>query len=180
MREIFIGWMAHFPALAHRVSWRVFSPFLMNPGCQYTYPLLLYLCMVQKKSHKELSTRAGLAVTLYRPWLSSHQYPFIAVLLFPWSCLGKVWCWVGAFSLTEPFGCSLLCACDTNHVPIEHGVVTSCQPSSCFLFWAALCGVQSSHTSPPPLSDGNLQNTAEGFQSVQDTSISHVYDLLCF
>lgn len=112
--------MAHFPALAHRVSWRVFSPFLTNPGRQYTYPPLLYLCMVQKKkkkSHEELSTRAGLAGTLYRPWPSSHQQPFIVVLLFPWSCLVLG----GCFPLTEPFGCSLLCACDINHVPIEHG-----------------------------------------------------------
>lgn len=36
----------------------------------------------------------------------------------------------GYFPLTEPFGCSLLCACDINHVPIEQELSPPANPAA--------------------------------------------------
>lgn len=59
LREIFLKRIIHFPALVHRVYWRVFNLFLMSHGHHYKHEPRLYLSVV-RWCHRKLSKCAGL------------------------------------------------------------------------------------------------------------------------
>lgn len=61
LREIFLKYITHFPALVNRVYWRVFNLFLMSHGHHYKHQPLLYLGVVQW-CHQALSRCAGLGL----------------------------------------------------------------------------------------------------------------------
>lgn len=122
------------------------------------------LMMVQKRSPGAINmcrTWCG----LYRLWPSSHWWLSIAVCSVSAAVESK-----RSFGWD---GCSPSRARDTNQVLYRTWGCHLLQPLllCCFLRCALL---------PTLLSDGNFQNTVEGFWRGQDTRIPYIHGLLCF
>lgn len=125
MREIFLKYITHFPALVNRVHWRVFNLFLMSH--HYKHQPRWYLGVVSW-CHQE-------PVQTCRAWLAFHRLTLFSLMvctavcsvgeavgghcgiweLLPPSILPDAWLYLNSFRR------SLCCAHDTKCVPVQYG-----------------------------------------------------------